>query len=155
MIAIAAMSRNRVIGKDGALPWHLPGDLQFFKRTTSGHAIVMGRKTYESIGRPLPGRQNIVLTRKGGGWNPPPGVTVVHDPNEIHSKVEIGRKIFLIGGGSLYRELLPRCESLFLTWIDRDVDGDTFFPDFEELFPNYTLVETGPGFEIRHYSSSN
>jgi dihydrofolate reductase len=155
MIAIAAMSRNRVIGKDGKLPWHLPEDLKFFKRTTLGHAIVMGRKTFDSIGRALPGRTNIVLTRVETQWNPPEGVITIHDINEISSAVPAGQKVFLIGGGSLYEKLLPACREIYLTLLDREIDGDTFFPTFDPAFPDYTVVESGDGYEIRHYKKSN
>jgi dihydrofolate reductase len=155
MIAIAAMSRNRVIGKDGKLPWHLPADLKFFKRTTLGHAIVMGRKTFESIGRALPGRTNIVLTRGKSGWHPPDDVLAIHGIDEMDALVPPGQNVFLIGGGSLYEELLPSCREMYLTLLDGEVDGDTFFPDFDLFFPKYQVIEQGEGYEIRHYTRSS
>lgn len=151
MIAIAAMSRNRVIGKDGKLPWHLPGDLKFFKQTTMGHTLLMGRRTFDSIGHALPGRINIVLTRAETKWQPPQGVLTIHDTQAISSVAPAGKKIFLIGGGSLYKKLLPSCNELYLTLLDREVDGDTFFPDFEFLFSKFTVIERGVDYEIRHY----
>jgi dihydrofolate reductase len=151
MIAIAAMSRNRVIGREGQLPWHLPEDLKFFKRVTMGHALVMGRKTFESIGRPLPGRLNIVLSRPGSPWIPPEGVELMRDPDEVPEKLPDGREVFLIGGGTLYERMLPRCAEIYLTLLDREVQGDTFFPPFEELFTRQEVIERGDGFEIARY----
>jgi len=139
VIAIAAMSLNRVIGVDGKIPWHLPEDMRFFKRTTTGHIILMGRKTYDSIGKPLPGRQNWVLTRSEADI---PGVRVVRNPADISEPTD-GRQLFLIGGGQLYQELLPRCSELLLTRVKRTVEGDAFFPKFENDFVlKETLIET-------------
>lgn len=147
MKAIAAMSLNRVIGADGKIPWHLSEDLKFFKRTTLGHIIVMGRKTYDSIGRPLPGRENWVLTRQEGEI---PGVRVLHSADEVVEPTD-GREIFLIGGTQLYEALLPRCAELFLTLVQREVEGDATFPPFEEEFELAEILLTTPGMEIRRY----
>jgi dihydrofolate reductase len=143
--AIAAMSLNRVIGAQGKIPWHLPDDLKFFKRTTLGHVVLMGRKTYESLGKPLPGRENWVVTR--GLLS---GVRVIHHLNEI---VEPGggREIFLIGGAQLYAALLGRCAELFLTVVHREVTGDAFFPPFEQAFRLEEIVLTSEELEIRRY----
>lgn len=146
MKAIAAMSLNRVIGVNGRIPWHLSEDLKFFKRTTLGHIVLMGRKTYESIGRPLPGRENWVLSRGGEI----PGVRVLRDPVEI-VEPEDGRELFLIGGAELYSLLMPRCEELLLTLVQREVEGDAFFPEFENDFSLAEVLLTAPEMEVRRY----
>jgi dihydrofolate reductase len=146
MKAIAAMSVNRVIGCDGQIPWHLPEDLKFFKQTTLGHVILMGRKTYDSIGRPLPGRESWVVTRGADI----PGVRVIRDLSEITAPAD-GREIFLIGGAELYRELLPTCSELFLTLVKRTVEGDAFFPAFEESFRLNKVLSESEEMEFRHY----
>lgn len=125
---IAALSRNHAVGIDNRLPWHLPADLKYFKATTSGHPIIMGRKTYDSIGRPLPGRHNIVVTRNAG-WQAD-GVTVVHSIEEALAAAGDAAEVFLIGGATLYAEALPRAERLYLTEIEAEFEGDAFFPDW-------------------------
>lgn len=120
------MAENRVIGKDGDLPWRLPADLAHFKRLTVGKPVVMGRKVYDSIGRPLPDRQNIVLTR-----NPEfqaPGCVVVHSPEEA-LKAAAGPEIMIIGGEEIYRLYLPQVERVELTLVHAEIGGDTFFPE--------------------------
>ena len=144
MIAIAAMSRNRVIGVDGRIPWHISEDLKFFKRTTLGHIIVMGRKTYDSIGKPLPGRENWVVSREADIA----GVTVLRSFDAITEPTD-GRQLYIIGGAQLYTALLPRCTELLLTRINRDVEGDTFFPEFENTFDAGEILESGESYEIR------
>lgn len=128
---IAALDRRRTIGYKGDLPWHLPADLRRFKRITMGHPLVMGRATYESIGRPLPGRENIVLTR-----NPDfeaPGCTVVHSIDDAIARAEgLGAdEAMIIGGESVFRRTLARADRMHLTVVDGDYPGDTFFPDFD------------------------
>ncbi|MGF1714841.1 type 3 dihydrofolate reductase [Photobacterium chitinilyticum] len=126
---IAAMANDRVIGKDNAMPWHLPADFAWFKQSTLGKPIVMGRKTFESIGRPLPGRQNIVISR-----NPnfhAEGVTVVPDIAAAKKAAGDVEELMIIGGGSIYAACLPEAERLYLTFIDLIVEGDTCFPDWE------------------------
>ncbi len=146
MIAIAAMSRNRVIGAEGRIPWHISEDLKFFKRTTLGHIIVMGRKTYDSLGKPLPGRENWVVSREAEI----PSVRVLRSFDAVEEPSD-GRRLYLIGGAQLYAALLPRCSELLLTRVDREVEGDTFFPDFENQFDAGEVLENGPGYEIyRH-----
>lgn len=130
---IAAIAKNGVIGNQGKLPWHLPEDLKHFKETTLGHPIVMGRKTFESIGKPLPGRENIVLTRDQTFQGK--GVTVIHslaDAIENHPDEEI----FVIGGAEIYQLALPLADKLYLTLIDQEFPGDTYFPaiDFKKEF---------------------
>jgi dihydrofolate reductase len=123
---IAAMDRNRAIGKGGRLPWHLPDDLRRFKALTLGHTVLMGRKTFESIGRPLPGRRNVVLTR-----NPNFQVEGV----EVVSTLEAGLaggEIMVIGGGEVYTLALPLARRMWLTLVDTEIIGaDTFFPEFD------------------------
>ncbi|QNM98159.1 type 3 dihydrofolate reductase [Chitinimonas koreensis] len=125
---IAALSRNHAVGIDNKLPWHLPADLKYFKATTSGHPIIMGRKTYDSIGRPLPGRHNIVVTRNAD-WRAD-GVTVVHSIDAALAAAGDAAEVFLIGGATLYAEALPRADRLYLTEIDAEFQGDAFFPDW-------------------------
>ncbi|OOF21334.1 MULTISPECIES: type 3 dihydrofolate reductase [Salinivibrio] len=127
---IAAMAKDRVIGKDNQMPWHLPADLAWFKRTTLGHPVVMGRKTFESIGRPLPKRTNIVISRDPDYQ--PDGVTVVASPEQALAAVGDVAEVMVIGGGTIYDAFLPRADRLYLTFIDTHVEGDTRFPDWGE-----------------------
>ncbi len=124
---IAAMDRNRAIGHRGGMPWHLPADLRHFKEKTLGHPVLMGRKTFESIGRPLPGRENLVLTRSPDFAAE--GVTVLHDLEALRQRRE---EIMVIGGGQLYERLLPQARRLLLTRIDTEVaEADTWFPAWD------------------------
>jgi dihydrofolate reductase len=122
-----AMDNNRVIGKNNQLPWHLPEDLKFFKRTTIGHSIAMGRKTWDSIGRPLPGRENIVITRNSEFTCE--GCTVL---NSIEDLLEYSQQkndeIFVIGGAEIFKLILPSADKLYLTRIYDEFEGNTFFP---------------------------
>lgn len=126
---IVAMDRNRGIGLHNKLPWHLPADLKFFRHTTTGHAVLMGRKTYESIGKPLPNRTNVVLTRDPGFRAE--GVTVLHSPEEAVRQFEDG-ELFVIGGAEIFNRLLPLADKLLVTWIDHEFEADTFFPELRE-----------------------
>ncbi|HIC44034.1 MAG TPA: type 3 dihydrofolate reductase [Sulfurimonas sp.] len=128
---IAAMAKNRVIGKDNAMPWHLPADLGHFKRVTLGKPIIMGRKTYESIGRPLPGRQNIVISSKLSYTLE--GCDTVTSLEEALALVKGLDEVMIIGGGFLYKQALPQANKLYLTFIDLGIEGDTYFPDYEAL----------------------
>lgn len=123
---IVAMDRNRLIGRGNALPWHLPADLAHFKAVTMGKPILMGRKTYESIGRPLPGRHNIVITRNADFAAP--GCTVVASVDAALAAAGAVPEIMLIGGAQLYAELLPRVGRLYVTRIDAAFEGDAWFP---------------------------
>lgn len=147
-IAIVAMAANRVIGKDGGLPWHLPKDLKFFKRTTSGSAILMGRKTWDSIGRPLPKRRNIVLSCRMESV--PEGVDLIRHPEEL-ATMEIDTDVFVIGGAMLYDHFFPLCAEVLLTYVFDDYEGDTLLPPFEDSFSAMEVLETHPEFEIRRY----
>ena len=126
---IAAMDRNRLIGNDNQLPWHLPADLAHFKRVTMGKPVVMGRKTFESIGRPLPGRTNIVLTRSGDFH--PEGVVVAHNLQQALDHAAGADEVMIIGGSSLYELALPRVDRLYLTYVENSYQGDAWFPDFD------------------------
>ena len=125
---IAAMARNRIIGKDNDMPWHLPADLAHFKRVTMGKPVIMGRRTYESIGFPLPGRKNVVITRNAD--YAPEGIVVVDSIEAALSEVGDADEVMIIGGGQLYREMLPYADRLYLTQIQADIEGDTEFPDY-------------------------
>ncbi|MCH7980138.1 MAG: dihydrofolate reductase [Proteobacteria bacterium] len=124
---IAAASANNVIGNRGELPWHLPRDLKRFKEITTGKPIVMGRLTWQSIGKPLPNRQNIVLSR-----NPDfeaPGCDIVASPDDAVDMAGRVDELMIIGGGQLYREFLPRAQRIYMTRVAVDIDGDAYFPD--------------------------
>jgi len=127
---IAAMSRNRVIGINNTLPWHLPADLKHFKSITMGKAIVMGRKTFESIGRPLPGRTNIIITRNTGFQAE--GCTVVHSIEDALDLSVKQDEIMIIGGASFYEQILPRADRIYLTLIDEKFEGDALFPKYNQ-----------------------
>ena len=121
---IVAVSQNGVIGKDNKLPWHIPEDLKRFKALTMGHPILMGRKTFESIGKPLPGRTNIVITRQQDFKSC--GATVVHSLDEALATCQNAEEIFVIGGGEIYKQALPFANRIYLTRINQDFLGDTF-----------------------------
>lgn len=126
---IVAMDRRGVIGRDGRLPWHLPADLRRFRAVTMGKPIVMGRKTHESIGRPLPGRENIVLSRDPDFVAP--GCTVLHGMDEVAVHCRDAAEIMIMGGADLYRQCLPDARRIYLTQVECEVAGDTFFPVWE------------------------
>lgn len=145
--AIAAMAENRVIGRGGSIPWHLPDDFRWFKQTTMGHALLMGRRTFESIGRPLPGRTTLVLSRSGFSH---PGVRTLHDLGELDLGAERG-EVFVCGGAEIYRLALPYCSDLYLTHVKQVADGDVLFPPFEQQFHFLEEVLDHPSFRIVHY----
>jgi dihydrofolate reductase len=148
LIAIVAMSSNRVIGRAGKLPWHFPEDLKFFKRTTLGHPILMGRATFDSIGRPLPGRQNIVLSTTMPERE---GVTVIRSAVELPQVCSDAETVFVIGGARVFEELLPQCDGLYLTWIAEPYEGDVLLPPFESLFQFKEVIGQSEGLEFRYY----
>lgn len=135
---IAAMAEDRVIGLDNKMPWHLPGDLKFFKRVTLGKPVIMGRKTYQSIGRPLPGRANIVLT--GDNNLQIEGVSCVQTVAQALALVKDAPEVMVIGGATLYEQFLPHASRLYLTFIDLKAEGDTKFPDYQAV-ANWREVE--------------
>jgi dihydrofolate reductase len=124
---IAAMAKNRVIGADNTMPWHLPADLKHFKQVTMGKPVVMGRKTYESIGKALPGRKNIVISRSGFNAADASAVTTAQEALAVTGDAD---EVMIIGGGKIYEMFLPLSDRLYLTHIDVDVSGDTYFPDY-------------------------
>jgi dihydrofolate reductase len=152
IILLVAMAENRVIGKNGAIPWHIPEEVAHFKRTTMGHALVMGRKTYDSIGHPLPGRTNIVISSQPN---------LVIEGCKIASSLEealtiakaFHEKIFIIGGGEIFNQSMVLADSIYLSVIHRDIDGDILFPDFSETefiktFSEYVEASEPYTFEI-------
>ena len=144
------MSLNRVIGAGNRIPWHLPEDFKWFKKLTTGQVIVMGRKTFQSIGKPLPNRTTIVLTRSAALI---PGVRTISDLSQL-SQVEpalTGREIFICGGAQLYQQALPLCSDLYLTLVQRVVEGDTLFPPFEDQFELVEEVLNHLEFKVLHY----
>ncbi|HET6408017.1 MAG TPA: dihydrofolate reductase [Chthoniobacteraceae bacterium] len=143
--AIVAMSLNRAIGKDNKLPWHLPEDLKWFKKLTTGHVIIMGRKTWESIGKPLPNRESIVVSRTDV-----PGIRTVRKLSDIDPAAD-QRDYFVIGGAQLFQDALPLCSDLFLTLVKREVEGDVFLGRFEDRFVLNETIQDTPEFSILHY----
>jgi len=141
------MSLNRVIGRAGQIPWHLPEDFRWFKRTTTGHVVLMGRKTFDSLGKPLPNRTNIVVTRQGEI----PGVITLPDLESLDPAVFTPLEVFVIGGAEIYTQLLPRCTDLYLSVVKQEVEGDAFFPAFEPDFEWTETLLTQPEFTVEHY----
>ena len=129
---IVAASENNAIGKNNQLLWHLPNDLKFFKNTTWGMPVIMGRKTFEAVNKPLPGRFNIVITRQQG-WNAD-GVIVAKDINDALQKASETncKEIFIIGGGEIYKQSMEMADKIYLTRVHANIDGDTFFPAIDE-----------------------
>jgi dihydrofolate reductase len=166
MIAIAAMSRNRVIGNGDAIPWRIPDEFRWFRRTTLGGVLVMGRRTFAALPKPLDGRVTVVLTRDPARVPgaaplgdlrrleiPPPGesrVLVTSDAEPL-AAAGGGPPIWLCGGARVYGQLLGRCTELYLSVVAREVEGDASFPPFEHLFDLAGVVERHPEFEVRHY----
>lgn len=128
---IVAHADNRIIGKDNDMPWHLPADLAYFKKMTLGKPIVMGRKTYESIGRPLPGRKNIVISRNADYQVD--GVIVVPSVEEAIAAAGDVSEVMVIGGGAIYEHCLPAASRLYITHIKASIDGDTLFPEYDKV----------------------
>lgn len=149
LILIAALNRQRIIGRDGKLPWHISDDLKRFKQLTTGHAVLMGRKTYESMGKPLPNRRNVVLSSKKI-----PGIETYPTIADAFDALRDAEKVFVIGGGELFAQLLDDAEEMYLTLVDEDVEGDTFFPPYEHMVGTvFELVKKEPheGFTFLDY----
>lgn len=125
---IAAMANNRVIGKDNQMPWHLPADLKHFKKVTLGKPVIMGRKTYQSIGKALPGRRNIVISRQSGALST--DADWVQSIEQAMALVQHEAEVMVIGGAEIYRQVLPLADTLYITNIELAVEGDAFFPDY-------------------------
>lgn len=160
--AIVAMARNRVIGAQNKMPWHLPEDLRWFAQTTSGHIIVMGRKTFESIGgRPLPGRRNIIVSRKlnnSSGAQSPRALANNSDVEIIDSLDKLQqltlpakKDIWICGGAEIYRQTFPYCSDIFLTLVKRDAVGDAWLPPFEHAFDLKAMLRDTQQFSLLHY----
>lgn len=150
MKAIVAMARNRVIGANGGMPWHLPEDFRWFKRATMGGAMLMGRKTFDSIGKALPGRLTLVVTR-GKIVTDSLDVATVHDLGAFRPEDHAPREVWVVGGAEIYRQTLARCAELYVSLVDAEPEGDTFFPAFEEDFEAVETVLRSPGFEVQRY----
>lgn len=147
---IAAMDRNRIIGHAGALPWHLPADLHWFKRHTIGHTLLMGRRTFEAIGHPLPGRRTIVVSRNRDYQAR--GCIVTTDIPAAIAAANPAEQLFICGGGEIYRQIFDLAERIYLTELDIEVTGDTFFPEINA--DEFQIVSQEHHFEPFHYSFS-
>lgn len=144
---IVAHSRDHVIGYDNGMPWHLPNDLAYFKKTTMGKPIIMGRKTFESIGRPLPGRENIVVTTNQDYKQD--GVTVLHSVEDVlANRADDDGELMIIGGATLYKQALPNVDKMYITYIDESFEGDTFFPEIDEA--EWELISEEKGIKDDH-----
>jgi dihydrofolate reductase len=146
---IAAIGRNRAIGKNGTMPWHISGDLKRFKRITRGHTVLMGRKTWDSLGKPLVDRRNVVITRRAI-----PGVETYDSVDAALEVLKGEDVVFVIGGGEIYTQLLPKADRLHLTVVDQEPDADTFFPEYAHLLGTvYTLMarEDHEGYRFEDY----
>jgi dihydrofolate reductase len=149
LIIIAAIARNRVIGKNGKLPWHIPEDLTHFKQLTTGHTVIMGRKTFDSFENPLPNRINIVITSRVIN-----GVKSYPSLEYALEALKNEKEVFVIGGGRLFANALRLADELRLTLVDRDVDGDTYFPPYQEFLHNHFQLmneERYAGFSFLDY----
>lgn len=148
------MARNRVIAHGGVIPWQLPEDFRWVKRKTTGQVIVMGRKTFESLGKPLPGRTNVVLSRSLK--SAPDGVVLLPDLEALTAWAPgAPGETWIFGGADIYRQTLPLCSDLYLSVVDCEPEGDRFFPPFEAEFELHETVRTYPAFKILHYRRSH
>ncbi len=140
IIIIAAMALNRVIGYNNQIPWHIPEDLAHFKKTTLGHPVIIGRKTFTSIGTTLSGRENIIISSNKNLSIP--GASVVHSIEQAFEKCKNKPKVFILGGAEIYKQTLPIADTLILTILEQEVEGDTFFPEYDEN--SFTKVKEYP-----------
>lgn len=153
LIIIAAVNKKRVIGREGKLPWSIPEDLKRFKELTTGHTILMGRKTFESIGKPLPNRQNVVLSSKR--------IKGVETYTSLELALDVLHNediVFVIGGGEIYSQTLTRANEIFLTIVNNDMDGDTFFPSYEDFIDSHFMLvfeEQHDGYSFKNYKRVN
>ena len=145
------MSLNRVIGDGSKIPWHLPEDFKWFKKMTMGQVVIMGRKTFASIGRPLPNRETIIVSRSGYAAE---GARTIRSLDELDPARET-RDMFICGGAEIYAAALSRCSDLYMTHVKRVVKGDVFFPPFESEFDPVALVTENDDFKIVHYRNRN
>jgi dihydrofolate reductase len=146
MIAIAAMTASRVIGRGSEIPWRIPGEQKWFKEATLGHPILMGSRTFLSIGRPLPGRQNLVVSRNGS-W---PGVEMIRDLSEFDPD-QYSPEVFVIGGAEIYDQLIDRCRELLITRVKSEYDGDVYFPEYESTFGLIEQIRETPDYVIERW----
>jgi dihydrofolate reductase len=149
---IVAMSRNRVIGANGAIPWHLPDELKLFKSLTMGHHIIMGRKTFDSIGRLLPGRTTVIITRQRGFRVA--GALVAHTLEEAIAACGNDPEIFVIGGAEIFRAALPLADRIYLTTVDAEIAGDTFMPPIAATDWRETSSQSHPADERHRHAFS-
>ncbi len=148
--AVVGMAADRAIGKDGTMPWHLPEDLKVFRQLTTGHPILMGRKTYDSIGRPLPKRQNIVLSRQSDLSYE--GAQCITDIQQLAELELMDEEVMVIGGAEIYSMMLPQITTLWVSEIEGDFEADTYFPEFKHYFPHREEVEQYEGFKLIKYT---
>jgi dihydrofolate reductase len=146
MIAIAAMTPSRVIGRGSQIPWHIPGEQKWFKEVTMGHPILMGGRTFESIGRPLPGRQNLVVSRTRS-WA---GVEIIRDLSQFDPE-QYSPEVYVIGGAEIYAQLLDRCRELLITRLKTEYEGDVYFPEFESKFRLVEQFRETPDYVIQRW----
>ena len=146
--AIAAMSENRVIGNQGKIPWHLPEDFRWFKHKTMGGTLIMGRKTFESIGKPLPGRKTVVLSRTSRAF---PGTTSYDNVEFFFQDEGASANAWVCGGAEIYQQFLPTCSGLYLTRVKRVVEGDAFFPAFEESYTLDQIIHETSDFQVERW----
>ena len=147
--AIAAISENYAISYKNKIPWCLPEDMQWVKKITTGQIIVMGRKTFESIGKPLPNRENIVLT-KSSNFLKIKGITALSNIEQI-SQIKTKKRIIIFGGSDIYNIFIPYCKELFITHVKRKVKGDKFFPIFKHMFKINSIIKENDAMKIIHY----
>ena len=149
---IVAMTKSRVIGKDGALPWHLSEDLKLFKAHTTGNIVIMGRKTFDSIGRPLPNRRNIVVSKSIQDAEKVAGVEYFPDLDHAVSAAQEGDgRIFIIGGASIYHQMIEKADRLYISMVDGEFEGDTWFPEIKDDVWKVVATEPHAGFTLKIY----
>lgn len=143
------MTPSRVIGRGSQIPWHIPGEQKWFKEVTMEHPILMGSRTFESIGRPLPGRQNLVVSRTRS-W---PGVDMIRDLSQFDPE-HYAAEVYVIGGAEIYAQLLDRCRDLLITRLKTEYEGDVYFPEFESTFRLIEQMRETPDYAIERWSRS-
>ena len=149
---IVAMTKDRVIGKDGTLPWHLSEDLKLFKAHTTGNIVIMGRKTFDSIGRPLPNRRNIVVSKSVREDEKAAGVEYFPDLDHALAAAQEGEgRIFIIGGASIYHQMIEKADRLYISLVDGDFEGDTYFPEIKDDVWKVVKTEPHTGFALEVY----
>jgi dihydrofolate reductase len=149
---IVAMTKSRVIGKDGTLPWHLSEDLKLFKAHTTGNIVIMGRKTFDSIGRPLPNRRNIVVSKSIKDSEKVAGVDYYPDlEHAIAAAQEGDGRIFIIGGASIYHKMIEKADRLYISLVDGEYEGDTYFPEIKDELWKVVATEPHTGFTLKIY----